>query len=150
MKRRYLLILAVLVLFSCGCKRIKKEMVSLGLAKKPEPKVQQVESVELAEAILRPKPFQWTISRDPFKPLVGKASLLGNEDIELLSENDIEVVGILKGEDKSVVLLELPVGMGVFREGDKIDKYILKKIDSQRIILEAGGKDLILELGGEK
>ncbi len=150
MKRRYLLCLALLVFLSCGCKGIKKEMAAIGLAKKPEPKAPQVASIELAEAILRPKPFSWTISRDPFKPLVGKASLLGTEDIELLSEKDIEVIGILKGEDKSVVLLELPVGMGVFREGDRIDKYILKKIDSQKVILETNGKELILELGGEK
>ena len=144
-----LVILIVLVLGS-GCEK-KKEGLSVEASKR-KPRNPQVESVKLAEAILWPKPYRFSVSGDPFKPLIYEPSLEQADIDELLSHPDIKIniFGILKMGDESIALLELPSGVSLVREEDKVGKYTVKSITPNKVILESDGESKILELGGEE
>lgn len=139
------------IFFVSGCNKAKTRLFGKGVLKEGQ-KVSKVESVELAEAILWPEPYQFKFTRDPFKPLVGEKSLFGQGGLEVTSlpYMDIRVFGILKMDGGSIVLLELPSGVSLIREGDKVGKYTVKQITADSVILEGEGKSRILEIGGEE
>ena len=144
-------IIVFLLIFSLGCKDVKKIALSNILNKKPQLKiVEGIENVGLAEAILLPQPSPINISRDPFMPLTDKGFLLNSEEIKQLGEGDIHIVGILQTEDKSAALLEFKGETGLFREGDTLGNYTLRKIGPQGVVLESDGKEITLETGGKK
>ena len=151
MRRLFVFSLLLLLIFlGFGCRKAEK-----GLSKKTSESKQgivEVDDIKLAEAILWTKPYQFSLSRDPFKPLTGESSLLMEEEMEFLNQadTDIYIFGILKKEEGSIALLELPSGVGLVREGDKIGKYTVERIDSDRVILESEGERKILEIGGEE
>ena len=153
MRKVFIFFLIPLAIFLIsGCDKAKTELLGKGASKKGQ-KVSKVESVELAEAILWPEPYQFKFTRDPFKPLVGEKSLSGQQDLEAVSlpYTDIRVFGILKMDGGgSIVLLELPSGVGLIREGDRVGKYTVKQITADSVILEGEGKSRILEIGGEE
>lgn len=151
MKRFLVFALIVFIIFlNAGCKKIRKMQQDLIKAPEEKPLVLPVENVELAEAIVWPKPYHFSLPRDPFKPLVGKLSLGSSEDIELTSEAQIKVVGILIKEGKHLALLEVPMGGGIFKEGDKLGKFTIKKIEPKRVLIEKDNKISIIEIGEEK
>ena len=144
------LVLLVIILGS-GCEGKKRDLSRKTL--KREQKAQKVDSVRLAEAILWPRPYRFSISRDPFKPLIDESALATQEDIELFGLPEvikINIFGILKMEGDSIALLELPSGVSLVREGDKVDRYTVKSITPNKVVLEAEGESKILELGGEE
>ena len=143
---------ALLIVFLIsGCESKKSELSEKRLEREREAIV--VDSVKLAEAILWPKPYRFSIASDPFKPLIDESSLSTQEDAELVSHPEhikINIFGILKMEGDSIALLELSSGMSLVREGDKVDKYTVKSITPDRVILESEGQSRTLELGGEE
>lgn len=149
MKRLLVLPLVFFLLINCGCKQIKK-VILIEQPKEEKATIKPVESLELAEAIVRPKPYEFKLPRDPFRPLVGKWSLISEEDLEITSESQIKIIGILNKEKIPLALLEVLGTTSIFREGDKIGEYTLKKIESKKIILEKKNKISVLEIGEEK
>lgn len=151
MRKFFILFLTLFILFlGSGCKRIKK--IKEVFLPTPEKKlvIKPVESIELAQAIVWPKPHHFTLKRDPFRPLVGVLSSVPLEKIELGDLNTVKVSGIVIGKGRPVVLLELPEGTNIFHEADKLGKYTIKKIEPKRVVLEGEGKSFILEMGEEK
>ncbi len=148
MRRLCIFFLVFLSIFvGLGCKKIKGLKEALIKPEEEKQTVKPVESTDLAQAIIWPKPYQFDVSRDPFKPLLG----IPVENIEeLVNETNIKVVGILSKEGKPLVLLETPEGVSIFREGDKIGKYTVKKIELKKVTLEKENKNFILEIGEEK
>lgn len=142
-----LILLASVVFLNSGCKQIKKPFVQ---PREKEPTVKPVESIELAEVLLKPRPQRITLSADPFMPLVGDLSLVGTEEIELTSDAQLKVVGILSRHEEPLALLEIPTGMAVLRQGDKIGKYQVKKIEPQKVILEKEGQISVLKIREEE
>ncbi len=152
MRRFFIFFLIPLAIFLIsGCNKAKTKLLGKGVSKGKQ-KVPKVESVELAEAILWPESYQFKFTRDPFKPLVGGKSLSGQEGVEAISlpDMDIRVFGILKMDGGSIVLLELPSGVSLIREGDKVGKYTVKQITADSVVLEGEDKSRILEIGGEE
>lgn len=151
MRKFFILFLALFILFlGSGCKRIKKIKEVFLLTPEKKLVIKPVESIELAQIIVWPKPYHFTLKRDPFRPLVGALSSVPLEKIELGDLNTVKVSGIVIGKGKPVVLLELPEGTNIFHEADKLGKYTIKKIEPKRVVLEAEGKSFILEMGEEK
>ncbi|MDD5449490.1 MAG: hypothetical protein PHO42_02705 [Candidatus Omnitrophica bacterium] len=110
--------------------------------------LKKVENVDLAKAILKPKPYQVALPRDPFKPLYGKSSLLPLEEQETETMPDFKVVGIMSKEGAPLAILETPPkgNTVLLREGTKIEKYTVKKIEPKKVILEKGDKTFILQI----
>lgn len=151
MKRFFIFFLIGAILFlDTGCKRVKKLKETLLPFAEKKQTIQPVESLELAQIIVWPKPYHFTLKRDPFRPLVGVLSSVPLEKIELGDLNTVKVSGIVIGKGRPVVLLELPEGTNIFHEADKLGKYTIKKIEPKRVVLEAEGKSFILEMGEEK
>lgn len=151
MKRLFIFFLVVLTVFSSsGCKRIKKLKQALIKPAQDKQVVRPVESIELAEAILRPKPYHFTLSRDPFRPLVGKSALISLDDIQPGEESQIKIIGILIKEAKPLALLEVKEGVAVFREGDKLAEYTIKKIEPKKVILEKEDESFVLKIEEEE
>jgi hypothetical protein len=151
MRKFFIVFLALSILFfGPGCKRIKK--IKEVLLPTPERKlaIKPVESIELAQAIVWPKPHHFSLTRDPFRPLIGAPPAVIPGEIELIDISNIRISGIAVGKGRPVVLLELPEGTNIFHEQDKLDKYTIKKIEPKRVILEAENKSFILEIGEEK
>lgn len=145
----FILQLVFLTIFlNSGCKQIKKALLITPQEEKPT--VKPVENLELAQAIVWPKPYQFSLPRDPFRPLLGKLTLPFEENLEINAESQIKVVGILVKKEKALTLLEVLGVTGIFREGDKIGEYTLKKIEPKKVILEKENKISVLEIGVEK
>lgn len=152
MKRFYLFLLILAIFLGFGCKKIKTLEKTLLSPGQERPAVKPVESIDLAQAILWPRAYNFSLTRDPFQPLTEKLSLVSPDKAEAQQESDIKVIGTLIKKEGSIALLELPAGMCIFREGDRIGRYRLKKIEPKRLILEQEkeNKSLILELGERK
>lgn len=151
MKRFFIFFLiSAIILSVSGCKGVKK--LKEALLPSPDKKqiIKPVESVELAQAIIWPKPYHFTFKHDPFRPLAGKESLISDEKIGLGDITAVRISGIVAKQARPIALLELPEGTNIFYEGDKLGKYTVKKIEPRRVILEAEGKAFMLEMGEEK
>lgn len=151
MRRDFALFLILIIIFTAaGCEKPKQNLSKSSLERAD---VKRVSSVNLAEAILLPKQYQFKFTRDPFLPLAGELPLACTDKSKgpVSVEPEIKVVGILVMEGRSRALLQLPSSeVGVFKQGDKIDGYTVKKIESKRVILEKADKTFILEIREEK
>jgi len=150
--KRFLILIIITVLFISGCKKAKKAFVERILKPKEKPKPMEV---ELAEALLRPSPQRFTVSKDPFRPLTEKSYVVSQEELDLLMEveKDIVFVGAVVSQDGSFALLKFPPEkIYLVRVGDKVGKYKVKVIELSRIILEDEERNKLLELkkGEEK
>jgi type II secretory pathway component PulC len=148
-------IMCALVFMTSGCKIAQKCLLKIkpvSAQEKPGSAIKKVESVDLAESILKPRPYQFTLPRDPFKPLFGKLSLLSpQEERDQEKPPQFKVMGILIKEGAPLALLEVPSeGTLLLREGGKIGKYTVKKIEPKQVIFEKGDKSFILQIGEEK
>jgi hypothetical protein len=143
-------LISAIILSVSGCKSVKKLKEALLPSSDKKQIIKPVESVELAQAIIWPKPYHFTFKRDPFRPLTGKESLISDEKIGLGDITAVRISGIVAKQGKPVALLELPEGTNIFYEGDKLGKYTVKKIEPRRIILEAEDGTFMLEMGEEK
>lgn len=154
MRKFFIVFLALSILFfGSGCKRIKKIKEVLLPTSEKKLAIKPVESIELAQAIVWPKPYHFSLTRDPFRPLIGVPSAVPPEKIELVDITNVRISGIVVGKGRPVVLLELPElpeGTNIFHEQDKMGKYTIKKIEPKRVILEAENKSFILKIGEEK
>jgi len=150
MKRIFLIYLMIsLVFLFSGCKKVKKTLV--GRLLPPKSEMEQVKSIELAEAILWPKPYQFSLPADPFRPLIRQSSLSGQLEMESkLLEAEIEVLGLLLMEDDAIALLGGPTGIALVHKGDKIGRYTVKSIFLDRVVLEDEEKSIILKLKKEE
>ncbi len=150
MKKLLILQLAFLTLFvNSGCKEIKKTLL-ITPQKEEKPTLKPLENLELAQAIVWPKPYPFSLPRDPFRPLLGNLALSLEENSEINAEKQIKIVGILMRKGKPLALLEVLGVTSIFREGDKIGGYTLKKIEPKKITLEKENKISVLEIGVEK
>lgn len=143
-----IVILIIVAILGLGCS--SKQMTALKdkLVQPQEEKpvtIKPLEDVELAQTILMPRPYELSLSRDPFKPLVGKQAA----GQEAATEQDISLIGILSRQQQSVALLEVAGETNLFRVSDKVGKYTIKAIEAQRVLLEKDGHTHILELGDE-
>lgn len=138
-----------IILSLCGCQKLKKILPAQ--FQKEEPAVKPLENLELAEAIVRPKPYAFNLTRDPFKPLVGASGVplnLGPQTISAAAQ--VKVNGILLRESQRLALLEVLGKTEIYHEGDKILDYKIKKIEPKKVILEKAEGILVLEAEGEK
>lgn len=102
-------------------------------------------NLDLAAAILMPKPNNVKFNRDPFMPLSGSFYKAGSNG----ASGEMRLVGILYKDQAPLALMETFDGPGVFKKGDKIGEYTVLKIYSKRIILQKGKKHYTFELGDE-
>jgi hypothetical protein len=148
-----LILLLAFVAFPClGCNKIEGLRKVMLHPRKEQSPIKPVESMDLAEAILWPQPYSLELQRDPFQPLSGTAAPLTPYKAKIDGESKIKVIGIAMKKNNPVALIRLPEGTFIFRQGNKVDQYILKKIEPKRLILEdeKTNQSLILKIGDEK
>lgn len=144
MRRSYVFLLIIIIFLFSGCKKVRNVLIG------PEPKserIRPIEDVDLAKAIIWPKPYQFVPTQDPFKPLLGNLSFISTENLQELAEKDIKILGILFNEKEPLVLLEKPDETEVFRKGDMLAQYKIIKIEPNKVILEKENKNYVLEIG---
>lgn len=140
-----LLMILVLISVSSSCKEASARQQTGNAV------VDEAKDIDLAESILKPRPYQFTLPRDPFKPLFGKLSLMSVEEQGEEAPPQFKVTGILIKKDSPLALLDVPSkGTFLVREGAKLDNYTVKKIESKKIILEKSDKTFVLQIGEEK
>ena len=146
-----------LIIFLCnGCKEFKilfgKKMKLKIFTKKKEQKIEYIKDLKLAESILWPQPFEFSLERDPFYPLIGGEEFLSS-DLEELPEArlDLKIIGIFIGKQKVALLgSEESEETMVVKEGDKIGEFVVKNIDSNKVTLEKDGKEIVLNMEKEE
>lgn len=150
--RRYFTFLIVFfcIFMGLGCQNIKKRVEQKMSPKKDT--IEKVESVELAQAILWPKPYEFTVVRDPFKPL--REKVLPSKEVTGIDANfDLKLLGIVNIEGTVIVLIESPVKVSIFRKGDKIGDYTIQKTDTNSVILERitekNSERIVLKMGNK-
>ena len=86
-------------------------------------------------------PYSSFKERDPFKPLVGKG---GNILIrEKKGIGDFILQGIMYSPKGSQVI----INNEVFKEGDIVEGYKIKRIDVYKVIFEKKGEEFVLKWG---
>jgi len=148
---RKVFISCMVVFFVCamsGCKLFKKKK-----ARAPQVSpVSKVSSVELAHEILRPKPYKFKTTRDPFRPVIERKhfssqGLPVDEPEEML---EAKVIGIVLLGEAHTALIETASGVKVFKRGDMIDSYVIDKIEGKIVVLKKGSNEVVLKVGGEE
>ncbi len=119
-----------------GCKKIKKIIPQRA---KKTAVVPKVESVELAEIIMRPKPYSFE-AKDPFKPLIGGIPQIAGIDVRL----DLNLRGIVNLGGERVALIETPSKVDVFREKDRIAGYTIENIYPDEVVLKKDNKNVVV------
>ena len=87
-------------------------------------------------------PYSSFKERDPFKPLINKRG-----DILIREKKgigDFVLQGIMCSPKESQVI----INNEVFKEGDIVEGYRIKKIDVYKVIFEKKGEEFILKWGG--
>ena len=105
----------------------------------------RAQGAELTDALRMPEPSEFEITRDPFAPLSGSFYRSKTNG----GAGELTLCGILYKEDSPLLLMETPDGVGVFKKGDTISEYKVKKIEPKKAILAKGDKEFIFELGDE-
>jgi len=87
-------------------------------------------------------PYSSFKERDPFRPPV-------NERGEILIKEkkgmgDFVLQGIMYSPKESQVI----INNEVFKEGDTVEGYRIKKIDAYKVIFEKNGEEFVLKWGG--
>lgn len=139
MRKYYILIFVFLMMVSIsGCKKIKKVIPQRA---KKTAVVPKVESVELAEIIMRPKPYYFE-AKDPFKPLIGGISQITEIDVKL----DLNLRGVVDLGNERVALIETPSKVEVFREKDEIAGYTIESIYPDEVVLRKDENRVVLKI----
>lgn len=137
MRKYYILIFVFLMMINIsGCKKIKRVIPQRA---KKTTVVPKVESVELAEIIMRPKPYYFE-ARDPFKPLIGGISQIAGIDVRL----DLNLRGVVDLGNERVALIESPSKVEVFREKDKIAGYTIENIYPDEVVLKKDKNNVVV------
>ena len=135
------------VLSASGCTKIKRKIqANTHTESKP---VNTVKEVSLAKAILHPRPYKFTFTKDPFMPLLGKVFYNNGESADINIGTELKLIGVVMLGDNSVALLESPLKTGAFKEGDTIGNYIVMRINKDSVVLAKGRKKIVLKVGGE-
>jgi len=151
MKRYIFIILLILSLSAGGCDQL--ESVSPSKRQKtnePVSSIDQVESLEFAKLILKPKRHKLDVSKDPFKPLITNETPPLQEVKGVESLEGLKFVGVIRMNDEYLVLLKTNSEKGVFKLRDKIKNYIIEDIQPDRVKLSNGVRSVILKRGAEK
>lgn len=130
-----------------GCKKVKKKMLKQPFSEEQKQN-EKVESVNLAKAILLPKPYKFKVQKDPFKPLLGK-TYVSEDDEDTETSLSLQLIGVVTLGDYSAALLRSPAKSGVFQVGETIDSYRIEKITSSEVVLTKGKEKVVLKMGGE-
>ncbi len=147
--------LIILVFATTGCEQYKRYFRIKKLKKQNLEKTfnhvlpQKVESVDLAEIILKPAPPNLAIKKDPFKPLLQQSFSPKQERIDLDQEalKEAKILGITKIGSAYSVLMSLGRIKGVFSLNDDIGGFTLKDIKSDAVILKKGEKSYTIKRG---
>ena len=145
---KFTLLLAVFAVF-LGCdtanrvflksKKAVEEMLP-GAGKKTD----YTRDLDLAKSILRPKPVDISLKKDPFRPLAAK---LGFSQGAVLSESpDLVLTGILASEEEPLALISGLKQSFCCAENDSVGDWTVKSIEKDRVILEKKGKSITLKL----
>lgn len=110
------------------------------------------------------EPFEPPVSRNPFSRIVSTVYLdVEKEKIadELLSEDDIRrfvqpelppgsrFTGLIAAGEDKLAILEIEKETYIVKQGDLIlDKYFVKSIQEEKIIIDINDYDITLQLGG--
>ncbi|OQX79899.1 MAG: hypothetical protein B6D56_06160 [Candidatus Omnitrophica bacterium 4484_70.1] len=138
-KKYYILIFVFLMMISMnGCKKIKKIIPQRA---KKTTVVPKVESVELAEIIMRPKPYSFE-AKDPFKPLIGGIPQIAGIDVKL----DLNLRGVVDLGKERLALIESPSKVDVFREKDRIAGYTIENIYPDEVVLKKDKNVVVLKI----
>jgi len=154
MKSNYLMVymLMGLIVVSTGCQKQSHQRFLMTPAAKPG--IEYVQNPQLAEMILKPKGKQLLVSRDPFKPIFTKEEMGYPDFMDVatnqgpnLSTNDIVLVGVARMDHEYQALIKYHDKSGVFKVEDKVENYVIKDINLDRIVLTDGNQDIIKKRG---
>ena len=150
-KRALIIFLCVTTAITCmGCspEKAKKDLNKF-FSDKQESK--EPVDINLTEAGLLPSPREFNLPRDPFRPIVFEPSTPSVANPADIKEDEIRLAGVIVMEGRSRAVLDVPVlGARVFKEGDTIGKYKIKKISAKKVFLEKDGSSLELKIGDGK
>lgn len=92
-------------------------------------------------------PFEYPkdLERDPFDALVDSNGVLNVRLVR--QEGDLEISGLVYSEDESESIVI--VNNEVLHEGDFLGSYLVKRILSNKVLLEKKGKIIELTMEGE-
>ncbi len=110
-----------------------------------------VNSVELAEVIMRPAPYIFKFQRDPFKPIAGKGIMAVDEKAGVNPRVDLRLKAIVIREGAAFALIESPSATRVYRVKDSVPGgFIVGSIEDKKVILKQADTEIELKIGGEK
>ncbi|MDP8265429.1 MAG: hypothetical protein P9M07_00605 [Candidatus Aceula meridiana] len=160
MKKNFAIILAFitisLVSTSCDMNPFSAKQESLRL----EDESFYIQDIELAKALVWPKPREISFERDVFRPLVGEgagsASITGRTGEEgntQVADLDRFVLTATFLSDNSIAYIKpKDEGKAFFvHVGEKIGSAVVKEIKRNEVIVELEGQEIFLKiLGGQK
>ncbi len=149
MSRIFRLFVMGMFLVIVGCSPHKKRKGG-GLSEETTRKSTTVKSVELAEAILWPKPYRFPVTRDPFKPLLWKSSLSSGKIGVVEPEVALRLIGVVVLGDEAVALIGVGDKTSTVHEGDNLGGYKVERITPGEVVLDRGKKKLVLKMKGEE
>ncbi len=115
--------------------------------KKPRIVFERVQSLDLAQALVWPKPYTLKLNRDPFMPLLGKfKSISGDPAAD--EKPEIYLRGVVNVGDKGFALIESPLRTKTYKEGDLVEGYSVYKIESKSVVLKKGDKQIEIKIKG--
>jgi len=110
------------------------------------------------------EPYEPLVMRNPFQRMVSSVYLEEEEEKlagELATEEDVRrfvqpelppnsrFAGLISAGDDKLAILEIDDDTYIVKEGDLIlDKFLVKSIDDEKVIIEINGFEISLQLGG--
>ncbi len=147
MKRRTVIFILGVALVLCGCAESKKAASSKKSKEAQTAILDKVESIDLAKVILKPERPQINAARDPFKPLVGSESF-GRPKVPAYRNtagiHTFKFLGLSKINDEYAAFLKSDSQRGIYKTGDRIKNYTVKKIREDKVILSNGVQTVTL------
>src|SRR4030095_8337078 len=140
----------ILVLATSGCEQIEPQARALLKKKKSvtvqeqAPLVSMMDDTRLAKLILKPKPYELKVTRDPFKPLIERSDKsggqlpAGNADLYKVEQDKVSkmrYLGVFKIGDQYSALIRTEKKKSVFKINDDIEGFTVMEIHEDHIIL---------------
>ncbi len=125
-------------------------------APKVEPLVPVMEDESLAQLVLKPKPYQLNVKRDPFKPLIdANAKKKGpmTEDLQLAEMQNQEMIkrfqllGIVKVGESVSALIQTETKKSAYAVGDVVESFTVREILDDQVLLAKGDRVYYLKRG---
>ena len=139
--------LTVIILFLCLVTGCRKSSLPKESQAPIEPVVNAVTSEELAQVILKPKPLDIQVPRDPFRPLFSQVGSDGSVRSPIAGEMDIAYVGVIKIGEEYFALLRYGDKKGVFKLNDQINSLKITEIREDYVMLQHDQQSIKIKRG---